>query len=408
MRCKEAMHKLNDLFDRTLTAREEQEVQAHLAACPACRSEFQLIKNADDMLRAAVLEMVAEIEVPANLSQRIVQALAGEKRRSTGMSGLFGFLRTPAFAAAMLMLVAATGLFGYYKLFFSPGGSPAVVLSNESQPAAGSAGGTGPAPLSGAAESPAQKTTGDGAGETEPAPLYGAAGPEQSRSTFKDSTSAKVPDEAATPVTPITTMMAGSTNGSAGDTGVPGAEDIARQNAPPGRGGGEFYDSTEQEAKNLKDAPIITDDDSVLMAGSQSPDTGKLSISSRAALRQGTLQEATREVGFTPALPRYLPPEAELIDVTWGTRAIYLNYQAGPNFFMITQSRVTEVVVTGYEGGQLIDLNGAKALLQETSPGGDQSWFYTTVRWQRDEWVFTVEGELPSEEILKIAMSIYI
>lgn len=406
MRCKEAMQKLHDLLDRTLTAGEEHEVQAHLAVCPACRSEFQLVKNADDMLRATVLEMVAEIEVPANLSHKIVQTLAGEKRRPTGMTKLFGLLRAPAFAAAMLMLVVAIGLFGYYRLFFPPGGSPAVVLSTESQPAAGSAGGTGPAPLSGAAESSTQKTTRDGARETESAPLYDAAGPD--RSTFKDSTSTKIPDEAATPVTPITTMMAGSTNGSAGDTGVSGAEDIARQNAPPGRGGGEFYDSTEQAAKNLEDAPIIADDDSVLMAGSQSPDTGKLSISSRAALRQGTLQEATREVGFTPAVPRYLPPEAELIDVTWGPRAIYLQYQAGPNSFMITQSRVTEVVVTGYEGGQLIDLNGAKALLQETSPGGDQSRFYTTVRWQRDEWVFTVEGELPSEEILKIAMSIYI
>ncbi|HBC94781.1 MAG TPA: hypothetical protein DCZ10_18255, partial [Pelotomaculum sp.] len=84
MRCEKIMRKFNDLLDRSLSAKEEHEIQAHLAVCPNCRAEFQLTKNADDILRATVIEMVTEIEVPANLSQRIGQALAGEKKRQTG------------------------------------------------------------------------------------------------------------------------------------------------------------------------------------------------------------------------------------------------------------------------------------------------------------------------------------
>jgi len=406
------MHKLYDLLDRTLTVREEHEVQAHLAVCPVCRSEFQLAKNADDLLRATVMEMISEIEVPANLSQKIVQSIAREKKSLTGLTMVSGLFRAPAFAAAILMLVVATGLFTYYKLFNPSLENPAVVLSTESRTATGSPGETESVPVPEAAKFPALGTVGQGASEKEPAPLSGGAGPEQP--AFNESTTTKVPYETNAPMMSAKTMMAdsievpaGDNGGFAADTDTSSAEVLDRLNAPSGRGGGEFNDAKEQAASNLEDAPVITDEGSIPMVTGQHSDAGDLFISSRAAMRQGTLQEAAREVGFTPIAPGYLPPGAELKEVTWKPGTINLVYRAGRNSFMLTQRRAAELSDTLETGGQLIDLNGTKARLQETRPGGDQSGVYTTVRWQREEWVFTVEGELPREEILKIALSIH-
>lgn len=381
MRCEKIKHKLNDLLDRTLPTGEEQEVLAHLADCPACRGEFQLVKNADELLRETVLEMVAEIEVPANLSQRIGQALAGEKNRKPGTAKLFGLFQAPAFAAAMLVLVAATGLFGYYKLFAPSPESPALVLSvPQSHSSTESTGNT----------------------NTDPAPLSDTG---QEQSTVKDVLTTDAPYKAASPLVTERAPESGGATITMQDADTLDAESLARQNAPPGRGGGDSFNAQENGAADLAQA-AGTEDEMIPMSGGQSSGAAKLSISSRAALRQGTLQEAAREVGFTPTVPGYLPPETEITKITWGPGTVYQEYQSDRNSFMLTQSRVAGVGVTGDKSSQLIDLNGAKANLQETSPGGDPSWVYTTVSWQRDEWVFTVEGELPRAEILKIALSI--
>lgn len=379
MRCEKIRHKLNDLLDRTLPAGEEQEVLAHLADCPACRGEFQLVKNADELLRETVLEMVAEIEVPANLSQRIGQALAGEKNRQPGKAKLFGLFQAPAFAAAMLVMVAATGLFGYYKLFAPPSENPSVVLSvPQGHPSTESTGDTVPAPRS---------DTG------------------QEQSTVKDVLTPDAPYKAASPLVTERAPESGGAPITMQDADTLDAETLARQNAPPGRGGGASVNTQENGAADLAQA-AGTEDEMIPMSGGQSSGAAKLSISSRAALRQGSLQEAAREVGFTPTVPGYLPPETELAKITWGPGTVYLEYQSDRNSFMLTQSRAAGVGVPGDKGSQLIELNGTKANLQETSPGDDPSWVYTTVSWQRDEWVFTVEGELPRAEILKIALSI--
>ncbi len=380
MRCEKIMRKFNDLLDRSLSAKEEHEIQAHLAVCPNCRGEFQLTKNADDILRATVIEMVTEIEVPSNLSQRIGQALAGEKKRQPGKARLFGLFQPPALAAAMLMLLAVVGFYGYYKLFDPSLKNPAVVMSvSESQPASESEGKTEPTPPS-------------------------DAGPEQS--AVKGGTAAEAQPKADSPLVTEKAPLADEATTIVQDADNLDAEAAARKNAPPGQGGGESFNMKENGAADLAQAPDI-EEQSIPMASSQSPGVTKLFMSSRAALRQGTLQEATREVGFTPAVPDYLPPEAELKDVTWETGTVCLGYRvADHQSFTLSQSRVAEAGVIGKEGGQFIDLNGAKARLQETSPGGDPSCVYTTVRWQRGEWVFTVEGDLPREEILKIALSI--
>ncbi|MDD4236990.1 MAG: zf-HC2 domain-containing protein [Desulfotomaculaceae bacterium] len=380
MRCEKIVHKFNDLLDMTLSAVEEHEVQAHLVACPDCRDKFQLVKNADDMLRATVLEMVAEIEVPSNLSQRIGQILAGEKKRQHRKAKLFGLLQAPAFAAAMLVLVVATGLFGYYKLFDPSRNNPSVVLSL-----------------------PQSQSVSESAADTEPAPLSGAG---QEQATVKGGTTTDAKYKAASPLVTEKTPVADDTIVIMQDADNLDAEAIARQNAPSGLGSGDYNKTIEKAATDLAQDPI-TEEQSIPMASSQSSGTAKMfTMSDRATSQRGTLQEATREVGFTPTVPGYLPPEAELKDVTWEPGTVRLEYLADRNSFMLTQSRVAEVGTIGEEGGQLIELNGAKAHLQENSTDGDQSWGYTTVRWQRGEWVFMVDGDLPREEILKIALSI--
>lgn len=380
MRCEKIMRKFNDLLDRSLSAGEEHEVQAHLAACPNCRGEFQLTKNADDMLRATILEMVAEIEVPSNLSQRIGQALVGEKKRQPGKVRMFGLLQAPAFGAAMLMLVAVSGIFGYYKLFAPSLKNPAVVLSvPQSQPAA------------------------ERAAETEPAPLSGIG---QEQSTVKDGTVTEAPHKAASPLVTEKAPVADDTTIIMQDADTLDTGAIARQNAPPGFGNGDSYNPKEKAAADLAQAPI-TEEQSIPLISSQSSGTAKMfSMSDMAVSQRGNLQEATREVGFTPTVPGYLPPGAEVKDITWVPGTVYLEYQVDRNSFMLTQSRVGELGVSGEEGGQLIDLNGAKAHLQEISPGVDHKGGYTTVSWQRGGWMFMVDGDLPREEILKIALSI--
>jgi len=364
MPCKKTINKFNDLLDKTLSAGEEYEVQAHLAACPHCRGEFQLVKNADDLLRATVLEMVAEIEVPSFLNQRLAQVLAGEKKRQSGRTKLFSLLQAPAFAVAMLMVVLATGIFGYYRVLSVP----------QSQMAS------------------------DSASVTEPAPLLSAS---HDQLDIKDGAAFESPDRAVSPLESKKVLVADGTTGSI--AGAVSVESIARQNALPGHGDGEAINP--KAAADLAQASS-TGEQSKPMVSSQSSGVAKMSISSMVAPRQGTLQEATREVGFAPAIPGYLTPGAELKNVTWIPGTVYLEYQVDQNSFKLKQSRVTEAGVTAEEGGQLIDINGAKAYLQETRLAGDQLMGYTNVSWQSGEWVFTVDGNLPREEILNIALSI--
>jgi hypothetical protein len=272
-------------------------------------------------------------------------------------------LPAPVFAAAMLMLVVSAGIFSYYKLFEQSFTSinPSVVLSV-----------------------PQSQSASDSVGKMESAPLT-VTGQEQSTPRAETTTEAPYKADGTTIIMQdADTLNAGS---------------VDRQNVPPGLGGGDPFMTKQNSATGTS-----TEEQSIAMTSSQSSGASKFSIASRSVLRQGTLQEAAREVGFTPALPGYLPSGAELKDVTWESGAIYLGYRADRNSFKLTQSRNAGGSVIGEEGGRLIDLNGAKAYLQETGSEGDSS-IYFTVRWQRGEWEFKIEGDLPGEEILRIALS---
>lgn len=385
MRCEKVMHKFNDLLDGALSAGEENEIRAHLALCPNCRSEFELVKNADDMLRTTVIEMLAEIEVPSDLSQKIEELLAAEKKRQAGKARLFGLLQAPVFAAAMLVLVCAAGIFGYYKFFEPFSKSPAVVLS---------------APQSQADSEIVTEA------DSVPVPVTGQDQTSANGDSTNGDSTNEAPYRTASPLA-SKTQAADGTISPTSDAGSRSAEAIDRQSASPGQSGENSLNSKEKVASDLdlsKDA--FTEEQSRPMVSRQSSGDAKLSMTSMAAPRQGTLAEATRGAGFKPAVPGYLPSGAELKDVTWSPGTVCLEYRAGENFFTLTQSRVAGVGAVGEGNVQFIDINGAKAQLQETDPTGDQKRGYTTVWWQYGEWMFTVGSDLPREEILRIALSI--
>ncbi|NMA51554.1 MAG: DUF4367 domain-containing protein, partial [Peptococcaceae bacterium] len=108
-----------------------------------------------------------------------------------------------------------------------------------------------------------------------------------------------------------------------------------------------------------------------------------------------------------PVVPDYLPSQARLIDVTWETGIVYQNYQVGRESFRISQSRVGAAGASG-QGGQIIYINGVKAYLVIENQGVAQQSGYTTLCWQLDEWLFTIEGDIPREGIIRTASSIKI
>jgi anti-sigma factor RsiW len=83
MYCDNTMHVMNDFLDRTLSETEEQKVKSHLEDCEKCRDEFHSLKNADSVLRQVVSGMVAGIDVPGNLGDRIEKIIVAENRKKT-------------------------------------------------------------------------------------------------------------------------------------------------------------------------------------------------------------------------------------------------------------------------------------------------------------------------------------
>jgi anti-sigma factor (TIGR02949 family) len=72
--CEEVFSRLDDFLDRELSADETRLVEAHLATCAACASEYQF--------EAAILEglkaKLRRIRVPDALRARILRQLGGE------------------------------------------------------------------------------------------------------------------------------------------------------------------------------------------------------------------------------------------------------------------------------------------------------------------------------------------
>jgi len=360
MHCDSIKLMLNDFFNKTLTRAEERKVEGHLAVCENCRCEFGRLEKADNTLKKVMHEMVAGIEVPNSLNERIEAALALEKRLRRRPGRLLSLARTPAFAAAMLFVFLTAGLFSYYNLF-SPAATQQKVVMSESQ---GGTSSFSSADLENKVTATDEKANPNN--DSQDLQLYDAdieKGVEEQ--SVKQPAGEAVKPSAVIPSPPAVAMSPGTLE----DTLTPlEKRSVAVTSAPQG-------------------------------AGASAPLSG------------GNYEEAAGDAGFVPSRPTYLPQGMMLEDVSWRSGVVYQNYRLGSSYVTISQGRAQEA---GFnydklvEGGGPVSINGARAVLEESGrdSNDNSSGGYATVRWQRGEWVFSVSGGLPGEEIIKIASSL--
>lgn len=368
MNCNKTLRMANDFFDKTLSKSEEQMVKRHLEECKSCRKEYQNLEKADNALRQVICEMVADIVVPGGLSERIEMNLSAGSRKNTFWSRLSFVLRTPAAAAALLFVVLAAG-FLTYNNYFNLANQQKVAISES----------------------------------TDSAGLHAA-----------DKNGPAV-GEKAVPLNDVQVLQAESdltikTDVQQLDRDTGNAVKIPAENQP---------DSTVGILSGQPPAPA----DAVPEALSKSsPEANQRRASvtsvplgmggSMADSNSGTMEEAVRDAGFIPAQPSYLPLGAVLTDVSWYTGEISQSYRAGKYSFTVSQCRL-DAGDFEYAGeisqGSAVDINGMPGFIQVNRPepgGGNVSGSFTTLRWRKGDWAFSVSGDLPADEIIKISTSI--
>lgn len=107
MSCEEILPLIHGHLDGINTEAEEQQLQAHLQTCPACRSLLSMYEQID--ARVQQLEVEAPEQLAAGVMYKIGLEKNGRKRR-------FGFGRGTAWAAAAaaVILVIGSGYLGFF------------------------------------------------------------------------------------------------------------------------------------------------------------------------------------------------------------------------------------------------------------------------------------------------------
>lgn len=100
--CESYIADMNLSIDGLLDEAEEQELQAHLAVCPKCRSLYQSYQD----INAAILE--AEVEPPKGLSHSVMEKIHQEKTKNKPKA-ILGRMRFTLAAAVIALAVLAAG-----------------------------------------------------------------------------------------------------------------------------------------------------------------------------------------------------------------------------------------------------------------------------------------------------------
>jgi hypothetical protein len=361
MCCDNTMQVMNDFLDRTLSETEEQKVKSHLEDCEKCREEFHSLKNADSVLRQVVSGMIAGIDVPDNLNDRIEKIISAENRKKTTVSRMFMLLKSPAAAAALIFVVLAAGFLSYNNYFNMIYNQPKVVLS---VPDAGNH-------INGNGNSAAEK-------------LDSIVG-EDTAAIKEENVSQDIINSTNT-TEQLKKVQAESPAGFSGDKPllpvIAQAPETLSKSQPV----------EEQRSAFVTSVPAGT--------GEGIP-----------AQDRGTVEEAILAVGYIPAKPSYLPQGAVLSDVSWHSGKTSQNYRVGEFYFTVSQSRLDAANFEYDEmrsQGSAVDINGSQGLMRESrpEPGDSISAVTTTLSWQEGDWSFSVSGGLPAEEIIRIAASV--
>jgi hypothetical protein len=363
MSCEITLQVMNDFLNNTLSVAEEQKVKSHLVECENCRVEFHNLEKADTALRQVVCDMVASIDVPGNLMHRIEKIISAENKKKKPESRIFMLLKSPAAAAALLFVVLTAGFLSYQNYFNMLSNQPKVVLS---MPAAGNS----------AAEKPGSIASENAGGASKENILQTAPDRESKVEDTKNLLNAadQLSDQMESP--------AGVVNNKPLLPAADQAPELLNK----------FQLSEEQRTAIVTNVPLVSG------AGMPSANIG-------------TIDEAVREAGFIPAKPAYLPQEAVLTAVTWLPDEISQNFQVGGLHFTVSQGRLN----AAYFGddkisapASAVDINGSLGYLQEEGleTGGIVTGVPTTLRWREGDWAFSVSGDLPKDEIIKISNSL--
>ncbi len=104
MRCEKARRLINPMLDGDLDEQHRRDMEAHVASCPACRSELEGLRRS-----VRLLETLPVLSPPPGLASRVMARVL-ERNRAAAMAGSspWGWI-----AAAILAGVGALLLYGY-------------------------------------------------------------------------------------------------------------------------------------------------------------------------------------------------------------------------------------------------------------------------------------------------------
>nr|MBP7333045.1 DUF4367 domain-containing protein [Bacillota bacterium] len=352
-------------------------VKRHLEVCASCRSEYHSLENADNALRQVICEMVADIEVPRCLSERIVEILP-QRKSNTLRSRLSILLKTPAVAAALLFMVLAAG-FGAYNNYFNPAYLQKVAISEKDD-----------GKFTGSAAPPAVDSTGASVRENE-------GRLNETQITQTDTTGnpdvQMRKDQDNTVRAPEITLKGPAQEQTGDASGISRGQ---QPSAPAGETAPEGLNES-QPAEEQKTAFTTFADPG--MSGSMND------------ANDGTLEAAPRHVDFMTAKPDYLPPGSILVNITRLAGEITQEYRTGANYFTVSQIRLMaddSAFIKKPAQVANININGCQGFIEESrpEPGDHVSAAITTLRWRQGDWAFSVSGDLPAEEIIKISESV--
>jgi len=99
MRCTQASYQLQLYIDHRLTVEQTRTLEAHIASCPSCRQELELLEE----ITASLHNLKPVIE-PPNMTAQIMQRIALSPRRNAPR---FSLLR-PSLPELLTVLILAT------------------------------------------------------------------------------------------------------------------------------------------------------------------------------------------------------------------------------------------------------------------------------------------------------------
>ncbi|OPX86347.1 MAG: hypothetical protein A4E53_03258 [Pelotomaculum sp. PtaB.Bin104] len=379
----------NDYLDGDLKLKRKNLVDEHLAGCSQCRQEFDKMQHVDDRLRQEIKFMFAEIPVPEGLCERIEDRVGRAGYRAPFFERLRPFGRYAGVAAALLVFVAAYGLFQQH---FSGIPIQNMMIDQPSRVMVENAGtGIAGGLPEGAASPPAANSGG-----------IDSTLEDSARTAETSDTSAKV---ALNHVAGVLEQLAAPTDSAPGGTALgasaaDGDTGVSDRALLPKAGDAPNTDKT--AAPNTGQSTGSGGAMASQISSKATQPAGGETLMRTATVPNSETYDLAGGSDGTSLSPGYLPEGANLTNIeSWGV-AVRLNYTAGESNFYIEARPAQDSYASALSSaGQVIRLKNHDGLLHNPSPSGG-----VTLTWEQGGQVITVHGNLPEPELIKIAESL--